>query len=132
MGEAEESEEAVYLHNPQLSRLLSTEFHCIAVGHQADGRLLPYLAPLPPKIHSFVYACDTDELLEFSGSQDALAILLFASFGSPDDIVASYLRRASLAHREPDRFLVDAGKELAMLLGGQLRRLNGLLRRLSP
>ena len=132
MGEDEESEEAVYRNNPQLNRLLSTEFRSTVVGYRANGRLYRYLAPLPPKIHSFVHRCDRDEVLEFSGSLDFLSILMTSSVGSQDDVAASFLRQASLCHQEPENFLVGAGKELATLLGGQLQRLNGLLRRLTP
>ena len=132
MGEGEETEEAVYLGNPQLSRLLSTEFRALVVGYRADGQLHRYLAPQPPKIHSFVYECDGTEMLDFSETLDYLSILLASPVGSPDDVTASFLRLASLAHPEPSKFLVDAGKETASLLSGQLHRLNGLLRRLSP
>ena len=132
MGQDEETEEAVYLDNPQLSRLLSTEFRALVVGYRVDGKLNRFLAPQPPKIHSFVYECDSPEVLEFSGALDYLSILLASPVGSPDDVTASFLRQASLAHPEPSKFLVDAGKEMAGLLGGQLQRLNGLLRRLSP
>ena len=131
MGEAEETEEEVYMHNPQLSRLLSTEFQCVTVGHQVDGLLHRYVAPLPPKIHSFVYRCRDEEVRDFSGSLDFLSYLLASPAGPPDDMVASFLRQASLSHPEPETFLVEAGKELATLLGGQLQRLNGLLRRLT-
>lgn len=132
MGQDEDTEEAVYLGNPQLSRLLSTELRALVVGYRTNGQLNRYLAPQPPRIHSFVYECDTAELLEFSQALHHLPILLASPVGSADDVTASFLRRASLAHPEPSRFLVDAGKELATLLGGQLHRLNGLLRRLSP
>jgi len=132
MGSGESTVEAVYEHNPQLTRLLTTEFRSVVVGHRADGRLNRYLAPLPPRIHDFVYLCSPRELAEFSGSLEFLSILLSTHVGSPDDVTASFLRRASLAHPEPRTHLVAAGKELATLLTGQLQRLNGILRRLSP
>ena len=132
MGEDAETEEAVYERNPQLSRLLATEFRSMVVGHQADGRLYRYLAPLPPRIHAFVYRCGGEEVREFSESLDFIAILLSTPLGSRDDVVASFIRHASTAHPEPGTFLVDAGKELATLMGGQLQRLNSLLRRLAP
>ena len=131
-GRDEETEDGVYLSNPQLSRLLLTEFQSVVVGHQDNGRLLRYLAPLPPRIHSFVYRCGGEELRTFSNSLDFLSILLAAPIGGQDDVIASFLRQASASHPEPERFLIDSGKELAVLLGGQLQRLNTVLRRLSP
>ena len=132
IGEHEGTVEAVYQSNPQLSRLLSTDVHSIVVGYQEGGRLHRYLAPLPPKIHDLVYRCESDEVFAFSGSLDFLPLLLSSSLGSPDDVAASFLRQASLSHPEPSEFLLGAGRELAALLGGELQRLNGLLRRLTP
>jgi hypothetical protein len=132
MGEDEETEAAVYERNPQLTRLLTTEFRCIVVGHRADGILRRYLAPLPPRIHAFVHQCSADEVLELSDSLDFMSLLLAAPVGSQDDMITAFLRQASLCHPEPRAFLVNAGRELATLLGGQVQRLNGILRRLSP
>ena len=67
-GRDEDDEEAVYEANPQLSRLLSTEFDALVVGHRRDGSLYRWLAPLPPRIHSFVYACSDDDVREFSSA----------------------------------------------------------------
>ena len=131
MGRHDETAEAVYERNPQLTRLLATEFRSVVVGYRADGALHRYLAPLPPKIHSPVFRCDPPDVVEFSRSLDFVPLLLAAPFGSQDDVIASFLRLASAAHPDPDAFLVEAGRELATLLGGQLQRLNGLLRRLT-
>jgi hypothetical protein len=131
MGAGESDVEAIYSRNPQLGRLLSTEFRSVVVGHMADGRLMRYVAPLPPKIHDMVYPCGEEETREFSGSLHFLPLLLSAQAGSPDDVAAAFLRGASRSHADPRAFLVDAGRELASLLGGDLQRLNGILRRLA-
>ena len=131
-GADEASEEAVYLSNPQLERLLCTELRCAVVGYREDGDIRRESAPLPPRIHSFVYLCDGPGLREFSGALDFLPTLLEArGVGVRDDVIASFLRRASLSHEEPRHLLVEAGRELATLLGGDLPRLNGLLKRLA-
>ena len=131
-GEEEDTEEAVYLSNPQLNRLLTTEFLSIVVGHRFNGQVRRELAPLPPRIHSFVYQCVGEEVQDFSSSLDFMPILLSAPISAPDDVIASFLRRASQSHPEPERFLVEAGRELAVSLGGDVQRLNNVLRRLSP
>ena len=132
MGTDEETVEAVYRNNPQLERLYATEFRSIAVGHRVNGAVNRYLAPLPPKIHDYVYLCGPEEVVEFSRSLEFLRILLSAPFGSPDDVVSSFLRTTSQVRPDGEPFLVEAGKLLAQLLNGQSQRLNGLLRRLSP
>ncbi|MCI0438434.1 MAG: hypothetical protein L0177_04815 [Chloroflexi bacterium] len=130
-GEGEATEEGVYLSNPQLNRLLCTEFRALVVGHRGDGQMRRYISPLPPRIHSFVYPCGEGEIREFTASFEFLPALLAAPVNALDDIIAAFLRQASAAHPDPQRFLVDAGKELAALMGGQLQRLNNMLRRLS-
>jgi hypothetical protein len=131
-GEDEDSEEAVYRSNPQLTRLLLTEFRSLVVGHASDGRMRRFLAPAPPRIYSFVYRCDDEELREFSSSLDFLSILLSTPISAQDEVVAAFLRQASVTHPDPQGFLVESGKALVGHMGGQLQRLNNILRRLSP
>ena len=78
-----------------------------------------------------MYRCPDDELQTFSSSLEFLPALLAAPISAPDDVIASFLRQASASHPEPERFLVEAGKKLAVHLGGELQRLNNVLRRLS-
>ena len=142
-GGGEDTEEAVYLNNPQLNRLLITEFHSVIVGFRdaapaaqpaisLQPELRRYLAPLPLRIHSFVYECGDDEVRAFGASLDFVPLILAAPTSAQDDVIASFLRQASLAHPDPHGFLVKAGKELAGHFTGQLQRLNNVLRRLSP
>ena len=130
-GHDEETEEGVYLSNPQLSRLLQTEIRCVSVGHRVNGQLLRHPSLLPPRILSFVYWTGDDELREFTGSLDFMPNLLADSVDASDEVIAAFLRRSSKAWPEPERFLVDAGRQLATLLAGEIQRLNNLLRRVS-
>lgn len=131
-GRDEDDEDAIYQANPQLSRLLSTEFRALSVGHIEDGRLRRWLAPLPPRIHSFVYACSEDALREFSAELDFVSILLSAPIAAADDVLAAFLKMAGGAHPDREAFLVNAGRRLTPLLGGQMQRLDGILRRIAP
>lgn len=129
-GRNVDSESAIYNENPQLRRLLTTEFRARTVGHRVTESLRRWLAPLPPKIHSFVQLCQGDELQEFSHSLEFVPTLLSAPTTATDDVLAAFLVQASTTHSQPESFLIDAGKQLTPLLGGQLQRLNNLLRRL--
>ena len=131
-GQDEDDADAVYEANPQLSRLLSTEFRALVVGHRREGTLFRWLAPLPPRIHSFVYACSDDDLRDFSSALDFAPILLSAPIVATDDVLAAFLKIASAVHRDPSAFLVRAGRQLTPLLGGEVQRLNGILRRIAP
>ena len=53
-GMGEDNEESVYLNNPQLNRLLSTEFLSIVVEYKDNGPLRRQLASQLPRIHSVV------------------------------------------------------------------------------
>ena len=131
-GRDEDDEDAIYRSNPQLSRLLSTEFRALSVGHAERGELRRWLAPFPPRIHSFVYSCPTETLREFSAELDFVSILLSSPIASADDVLAAFLKMSGDAHSDPDAFLINAGRRITPLLGGQMQRLGGILRRIAP
>ena len=131
-GRDEDGEDGVHRSNPQLARLLHTEFHATVVGHGSGDLLRRFLPPAPPRIYSRVSLCAGEELRAFSDSLEFLPLLMASATAATDDVVASFLRQAGEVQTHPEGFLVDAGKELAHLLVGQLPRLNGVLRRLSP
>ncbi|MFC1873665.1 hypothetical protein ACFLW3_02515 [Chloroflexota bacterium] len=56
-GKDENSEEAIYNSNPQLAKLMRTEFSALVVGHRNGEKLYHYLPPRPTRIHGFVYQC---------------------------------------------------------------------------
>jgi hypothetical protein len=131
-GREEATEESIYRQHPQLSKLLRTTFNTLVVGHSRGEATSPlhYLPPRPPRVHNFVYLCEKDEVCRFTQSLDFLPILLGARAGAVDEIVAACLRQAACAHDDQRAFLVRSGKELAILLGGELNRLNAILRRI--
>ena len=131
-GKDEASEEEIYRSSPQLLKLLRSEFGALVVGHRQDDRLYHYLPPEPARIHGFVYQCAPEEVRQFSQSLDFLNILINARLPvSVEELVAACLRQMSQVYDE-DRhaFLVGAGKELAILLGGEFARLKAILGRI--
>ena len=129
-GRDEDNEEDIYRTSPQLARLLRTDFTALVVGHEEGQKLNHYLPPRPAKIHSFIYLCDAEEIEKFSQSLDFLSILVGVGVQA-DELIAASLRHAASAHRDPGDFLTRAGKELAVLLGGEISRLNNILRRIK-
>jgi hypothetical protein len=131
-GRNEDSEEAIYRANPQLAKLLRSEFSSIVVGHRKGQVLHHYLSPGPARIHGFVYLCAPEEVREFSGSLDFLSILLNVRLSVPgEEVAGAALRQMSLAHEDKRRFLVAAGKELAVMLGDDFNRLRAVLARIK-
>ena len=131
-GKDEASEEDVYRTSPQLLKLLKSEFSALVVGHRQGKRLNHYLPPRPARIHGFVYRCGDGEIKEFGQEYGFLNILVNAHLPvSTEELVAAALRQMSQAQEDPRAFLVGAGKELAVLLGGQFHQLNAILGRLQ-
>ena len=130
-GKDEASEEEIYRSSPQLLKLLRTEFSALVVGHRQGDKLFHYLPPKPARIHGFVYLCSPDEVREFGQSFDFFNILLSAHLPvSTEEIVAASLRQMSQVYEDRQKFLVAAGKELAVLLGGEFNRLKAILGRI--
>jgi len=131
-GENLEAEEEIFAANPQLSRLLTTDFRVLVVGHVEGKSWHHYLPPKPASIHSFVYTCQLEEVRAFTRSLDFLSLIVNARIPVPvDEVTGACLRYASQAHQDPNAFLVKAGKELACMLSGDVQRLNSLLKRLK-
>ena len=130
-GKDEDSEEAIYRANPQLSQLLRSQFDVLVVGYREAERLYHYLPPKPARVHSFVYLCPPDEVRQFSQSLNFLNMLVNSRLPVPgDELTAACLRQMSRAHEDRHAFLVGAGKELAVLLGGQFSQLRAVLERI--
>jgi hypothetical protein len=131
-GKDEKTEEAIYRSSPQLAKLLRSEFGAMVVGYKEGDRLYHHLPPQPARIHSFVYQCIRAEVMEFGQSFDFLNILLNANLPVPaEELVSASLRQMSQAHQDPRAFLVAAGKELAILLSGNLNQLKAILGRIK-
>ena len=131
-GKDEASEEAIYESNPQLTKLLRSEFAAVVVGHKDNDRLCQYLPPQPARIHAFVHICDHEEVQKFSRSFSFLNILINTSLPIPaDELVAATLRQMSHSQEDARAFLVAAGKELAALLSNQYDQLKSILGRLK-
>ncbi len=131
-GKDEASEEEIYHSNPQLSKLLMSEFSALVVGHKKGDGLYHYLPPKPARIHSFVHLCSPEEVREFSQSFDFLNILINTHLPvSVEELVAACLRQMSQVYEDRHAFLVAAGKELAILLSGEFNRLKAILGRIK-
>jgi len=130
-GKDEVSEEEIYRSSPQLLKLLRSEFSALVVGHRQGDRLYHYLPPKPARIHGFVYLCSPDEVREFSQSFDFLNILVNTRLPvSVEELTSASLRQMSQVYEDSHAFLVAAGKELAILLGGEFNRLKAILGRI--
>ncbi|HIE17903.1 MAG TPA: hypothetical protein EYP71_06880 [Dehalococcoidia bacterium] len=131
-GEKMESEDEIFQANPQLSRLLRTDFNVLVVGYSQGDSLCQHLPQRPAPIHGFVYICTEEEIRTFTDCLDFLGLLVDARLPVPmEEVTAACLRYISQAHPDRQAFLVRAGRELAYLLSGDARKLSSLLKRLK-
>ena len=125
-----ESEDEIYRGNPQLNRLLNTEFRAISVGYKTDSTINLYMSPVPPRIHSFVSICENDEISTFVSSMRFLDAILRSPVPQADDVVAGFIRFASATFSGNENIKLEAARLLAKMLSNDTRRLEGIIRRI--
>ena len=124
------SESDVYAENPQLERLLRTDVTLTVVGHEDGGRYFQHLPPLPPRIHTFLYACSGSEVRGFMERSDWTALVLASALPTADDVLAAALREAAPHFDDPRAFLMQACRAIASQLPTDAARLAAIMRRL--
>ena len=134
-GQDAASEAEVYAAHPQLERLLRTDVTITVVGHrEGSGPVRQYLPSQPPRIHTFLYTTQPDEVRWFFGGDGGLSLdfvpLLVGWGGAADDALAAVLRQAAPAFDDPRSFLVEASRAVAVALAGDTARINAIVRRL--
>jgi len=117
------------------NRQIPIEVSVLAVGCNdgQDANVIRQRLPAqPPVTLDWLYQCTDDEVRAFTVRFDYFRLVLEAREAPADELLAASLRAATAARPEDERemFLVEAGRELARLLSGDLVRLEGLLRRL--
>jgi hypothetical protein len=105
----------------------------ITIGYQRDGAPQQQLPPRPPISLDPIYLCSDKELRHFTEQLDFLRLLLNRRDIPVDDLVSVCLQAAAWVRPESERrpFLLNAGRELARLMGADLVRLETLLGRLG-
>ena len=128
------SDEQVYSENPQLSRLLRTEFGVTVLGCRRldssgqPGRISYVFPDYPPPLHYGVALCATRTLVEFTREPRYLRALLDAKDAPVEELTAAVLRRGAEARGVHGReWLVESGRYLARLLKEDYDRLRLIL-----
>ena len=110
-GKDEISEEAIFQSNPQLARLLKSEFSALLVGYKDGACIRRYLPPRPARIHAFVNQCSPAEVLSFSENLGFLNLILKSKLDVPaEEFTAAILRGFADVQPNPQGFLIEAGK----------------------
>jgi hypothetical protein len=132
-GKNELNEDEIYRSNPQLLKLLKSDFNVLVIGYKQADMLFQHLPPKPARIHGFVHLCSADEVKQFSRSFDFLSLMLKSRLDIPvEELVGASLREMGQVYgAEKHAFLVSAGKELATLLTADYVQLKAILKGLK-
>jgi len=116
---------------PEIAEFLKIEFEAAIIGFSDAGYIRAYLPPFPPRIHSFVYQCEGNEVLELTEDLEFIRSIN-ALPGLPVEELAAASIRLAYAERGNDRaFLVRAGQEIAQLLKDEYEKARSIIRRIS-
>jgi hypothetical protein len=116
-------------------RIVPLEMSVLAIAYRHyDGTVRHMLPPRPPLSLDPVYLCDAEEIRAVATRFDFFRLVLNASQVPSEQLLAAALVIAAqtLPESEQYGFLVEAGREAARLLSGDLARLDYLLKLVYP
>jgi hypothetical protein len=118
---------------PHFEEYLKVELEAAVIGFSDGdaGIIHTYLPPFPPRIHSFIYRCDTAEVLGLT--EDLEFIRTINSLGGlpVEELVAAAIRFAYIERGSNQSFLVRCGQEIAKLMKDDYEKARGILRRIN-
>ena len=127
---------------PQIFAMLKTEFRAAIVGFSypenlngfqlENGRIYQYIPPRPPQIHQAVYLCEPEEIIRFSEKLDFLRTLLQLANAPVDALVAATIREIYQLRKADRNWLVQAGRNMSVLLRDDYDRLKIILGQIHP
>ena len=131
----------VYRQHPQLAELLRTQFESLVVAHGPlaaaaggeEAAVTCALAPVPATLHEHVHLCSAHEarmIGEAPGFVGALAALAGRGQIAREELIPACLRRLAASRADERSFLLQAAKQLALLLRGDPVALGLVLGRL--
>lgn len=127
---------------PQIFAMLKTEFRSAILGFKTppsnNGSFLPgnniyqYIPPRPPQIHQEVYFCETEEIIEFTEKLDFLRTILEIANAPVDALSAAAIRQVYQLRKLDRNWLIQAGRQLSILLKDDYDRLRTILSQIHP
>ncbi|HEY9888787.1 MAG TPA: HAS-barrel domain-containing protein [Candidatus Obscuribacterales bacterium] len=114
---------------PQIFAMLKTEFRVAIVGFQPPGSETVYqhLPPRPPQVHQAVYACNAEEIIDFTTQFDFFRTLMDTRSAPVDGLIAAVIRQVYQLRQLDRAWLLQAGRTLNVLLKDDYDRLRIIL-----
>jgi len=121
------SESDVYKSNPQLEKLLRTDFFSISIGYVNNDELTCQLPPKPPPIYSFVELCNDMDLVSLSSDLSFINVLVSSGLAATDELLAIIISKLAGFQGNKEDFLITAGKWLINVFPGDYRKMEYIL-----
>ena len=86
----------------------------------------------PPQIHQAVYACEEEEVANFTEGLNFLRTLVQMTNAPVDELIAAVLRNVYQIRKCDRNWLVQAGRKLSILLKDDYDRLGAILGQVHP
>jgi hypothetical protein len=117
----------------QKARLVPVEVSALSIGYQSQAEFRHGLPPQPPISMSPIFELTDREVRNFTDQLDFIPLILSATQVPAEDLLVASLLRAAQTRSGPSRqaFLINAGRDCAHFLGGDILRLERVLQRLK-
>lgn len=128
------TEEELQREQPQIYALLRTHFKALVVGYAPEDRpdfIVQAIPPVPARLHTFVYACPSEEVRRFTSDLHFLRVVVNTFRGTNEELLIAVCYHIIAAHDGQREHLIRIGKELCWLFRDDYHRLTHLLRRLE-
>ena len=117
---------------PQIFAMLRSEIKVVLVGFGSVGNIYQHLPAQPPQIHQAVYACEAEEIENFTDELNFLRTLVQMTNAPVDELIAAVLRNVYQVRKCDRNWLVQAGRKLSLLLKDDYDRLGAILAQVHP
>ena len=117
---------------PQIFAMLRSEIKVVLVGFGSVGNIYQHLPAQPPQIHQAVYACEQEEIENFTNELNFLRTLVQMTNAPVDELIAAVLRNVYQVRKCDRTWLVQAGRKLSLLLKDDYDRLGAILAQVHP
>ncbi len=117
---------------PQIFAMLRSEIKVVLLGFSSVGNIYQHLPSQPPQIHQAVYACEAEEIENFTEELNFLRTLVQMTNAPVDEMIAAVLRNVYQVRKCDRNWLVQAGRKLSLLLKDDYDRLGAILGQVHP
>ncbi len=117
---------------PQIFAMLRSEIKVVLLGFGSVGSIYQHLPAQPPQIHQAVYACEAEEIENFTDELNFLRTLVQMTNAPVDELIAAVLRNVYQVRKCDRNWLVQAGRKLSLLLKDDYDRLGAILGQVHP